>query len=336
MYIKRQFSPVLIYFFTWRSLLKNFLLGTFVFILYQYFDCKIIAIPWLPVSLIGTAVAFFVGFKNNSSYDRQWEAGKVWGEITNLSRAFSSASKSFIINSNEAIDKTIAQKELKLLLYRHIAWLYALKHAMWQHTSWEHTKRVSLWYRNYFEKNLKEQNWEDDLSLYLSHHEIEWLKTKTNAPAQLLDLQTQHLQLLKNKGFIEDFRQMELQKMISDLFAEQGKTERIKNTPLPRQYASTAYIFIMIFTILLPFGMVAEFAALGEQYIWLLIPFNVIVGWVFDTMETAGDSSENPFEGLVNDIPLHYIIRNIEIDIRDMLNEKNLPQKIKPIHDTLM
>ena len=106
----------------------------------------------------------------------------------------------------------------------------------------------------------------------------------------------------KRAGLLDDFRQMELQKLITELYGEQGRTERIKNTPLPRQYATSSTLFIIIFIILLPFGMITEFNALGDGGIWLLVPFNIIVSWIFSLMEYIGDYSENPFEGLMNEI----------------------------------
>lgn len=338
MYIKRQLNPLLIYFFTWRLLLMSLLTGLFAMFVYQHLGWKWVAIPWLPVSLIGTAVAFYVGFKNNQAYDRSWEARKIWGGITNLSRAFASSARAFVTDefSKSPVSKEKIDSEIKIIIYRHIAWLYALKHAMWQRTKWEHQKKVNTWYRNYFERQFALGSFEDELSPFLSKEEHDWIRTKKNAPAQLLDRQSQHLLRLKREGLIDDYRHMELQKFITELYGEQGRSERIKNTPLPRQYATSSTIFIAIFTFLLPFGMISEFQALGEGLIWLLVPLNMIVSWIFALMEYIGDYSENPFEGLLNDVPIYSIVRNIEIDLKDMLGEENLPEKVKPVHDVLL
>jgi ion channel-forming bestrophin family protein len=205
-----------------------------------------------------------------------------------------------------------------------------------QRTPWEHNRKVNTWYRNFLEKNFAYGTFDDELSLFLSDEELKWIKTKKNAPAQLLDRQSQHLKKLRIDGIIDDFRHIELQKMITEMYAEQGKTERIKNTPLPRQYATSSTIFIIIFTLLLPFGMISEFNALGDGMLWLLVPFNLIVSWIFSLMEYIGDYSENPFEGLINDVPVLYLVRNIEIDLKDMLGEKDLPERIQPVHDVLL
>ena len=291
------------------------------------------AVPWLPVSLIGTAVAFYVGFKNNQSYDRNWEARKVWGSIVNLSRAFAASVRAFVTHGDPAMNKQV-EDEKRILIYRHIAWLYALRHSMWQRTAWEHDTAASRRQRRYFEKRFGQLDLFDQATArYLSAEEQQWLGGKQNAATQLLERQSQHLALLHKRAFLDDFRQVELQNLITDLYAEQGGSERIKNTPLPRQYSTSSTIFILIFTFLLPFGMLTEFGKLGGTLMWLLVPFNLIVSWVFSLMEYVGDYSENPFEGLINDVPLTTIVRNIEIDLLDMLGEKDLPEKIKPVRD---
>lgn len=337
MYVRRQFDILFMYLFSWRLILWSLFTGSMAFFCYQFLEWKWVAIPWLPVSLIGTAVAFYVGFKNNQSYERSWEARKIWGGITNLSRAFGSASRAFITGeyASNAYTKEEVDHQIQVLIYRHIAWLYALKHSMRQRTQWEHQKKVNVRYRNFFEKNFDFASLEKEMAPFLNDEDEQWVKTKKNIPAQLLDRQSQHLAWLKKEGYIEDFRHMELQGLITELYKEQGGTERIKNTPLPRQFATTSTIFIIIFTFLLPFGMLSEFNALGEGYLWLLIPFNLIVSWVFSLMEYMGDYSENPFEGLINDVPIYSIVRNIEIDLRDMMGEKDLPEKIQAVRNIL-
>ena len=120
--------------------------------------------------------------------------------------------------------------------------------------------------------------------------------------------------------------------MIGEFYALQGKSERIKNFPFPRQYATVNYIFVWIFLVLLPFGMLNIFLDVSNIYSsWLVLPFTMLVSWVFILMEMIGDYSENPFEGLYNDVPISSMARDIEIDIRQMLDEKDLPKPLEPI-----
>lgn len=79
-----------------------------------------------------------------------------------------------------------------------------------------------------------------------------------------------------------------------------------------------------------------DFAKLhGEAFIWLTVPASVMVSWVFFTLEKIGDYSENPFEGTGNDVPITTMSRGIEIDLRDMLNEEDLPSAILPENNIL-
>ncbi|AXE16524.1 hypothetical protein DR864_01670 [Runella rosea] len=330
MYIKRHLNFVIIYFYTWRMILASLITGSLAIFVYQYLGWKWVAIPWLPMSLIGTATAFYVGFKNNQAYGRNWEARIIWGAITNSSRAFGATLRAYVNNdfTEHPVPQTKINQEIRTLIYRHIGWLHVLKNAMAQRTAWEHEDIASKRQRKALAK--EQESIEEHLARCLSPEEIEWLKTKKNGATQLLDRQSQHLVRLRREGMIDHFRHIELQKFITDFYTEQGRSERIKNTPFPRQYATTSLIYIFIFIVLLPFGMIGEFVKLGESLLWLLIPFNLVVTWVFMLMEYTGDVSENPFEGLLNDIPLRSIVRTIEIDLRDMLGEDNLPEKIQP------
>jgi ion channel-forming bestrophin family protein len=159
---------------------------------------------------------------------------------------------------------------------------------------------------------------------------------KANAATQLIALQSGDLRRLRAEGLIDDFRHMELEKMLVDLYDQQGKCERIKNFPYPRQYATLNLMFIRLFNGLVPFGMLGEFAKLGGAFVWLTIPFTALVAWVFVMMERIGEATENPFEGSANDVPITAMTRTIEIDLREMLGENNIPPALTPQNNILM
>lgn len=69
---------------------------------------------------------------------------------------------------------------------------------------------------------------------------------------------------------------------------------------------------------------------LKPWFIFLMIPLSVLVSWIFTTMEKVGSNSEDPFEGRINDVPMTALCKTIEIDLKDMLDEKDLPEKEKP------
>ncbi len=96
-------------------------------------------------------------------------------------------------------------------------------------------------------------------------------------------------------------------------------------------------IFVGIFIFLLPFGMVSAFHTLDSTWgIWLSIPFSSVVCWIYLMMELVGDYSENPFEGMGNDIPMLSLCRTIEIDLREMLGETELPEPVKAQNGVLL
>ncbi|WP_426047459.1 bestrophin family ion channel [Chryseobacterium sp. NFX27] len=139
---------------------------------------------------------------------------------------------------------------------------------------------------------------------------------------------------------ISAYNYVALENQLKELYDQQGKCERIKNFLYPRQFSSINLYFTNALCLLMPLGFIGEFSKLtekfGENIIWLVIPFSVLLGWVFLVLEQIGESTENPFEGNANDIPITQISRNIEIDLREMLGEKDLPPAIVAQNNILM
>jgi len=170
---------------------------------------------------------------------------------------------------------------------------------------------------------------ENQLKLFLPENEYDRLIKYNNTATQIINEQSRDLQELRKKNYIDDFRHMELEQILRSFYTLQGKNERIKKFPLPRQYATMSRYFVGIFIFLLPFSMIPELIKIDNWGIWLSVPITVLIGWVYIMMEIIGDFSENPFQGMPNDIPMLSLCRTIEIDLREMLNEKDLPPKIK-------
>ena len=103
---------------TRRDIYVLLLLATIPTFMFQVFDLTWIAIPWVPVALVGNAAAFIVGFKNTQTYNRLWEARKIWGEIVNTSRIWGMMCMDFVNTENSEKEK---------LIYRHFAWLTVLR-----------------------------------------------------------------------------------------------------------------------------------------------------------------------------------------------------------------
>ncbi len=302
-------------------------------------------IPWLPISVIGTAVAFYVGFKNNQSYDRMWEARKIWGGIVNDSRTWGMYVDNFI--TNLFADDKVSKKELQAikqrLMYRHIAWLYAHRSQLLVPTSWEHVsqgghvaKRARYYQKKFGVGLVDDEYTRTELKNFLPQEEHDRLIANVNTATQIINEQSRDLKQLREQGLIEDFRHMEMANVLKSFYTLQGKNERIKKFPLPRQYANMSRIFVRIFIFLLPFSMVPELMRLGETGFWLSVPITALIGWVYVMMELVGDYSENPFQGMGNDIPMLSLCRVIEIDLREMLGETDLPPSVEAKKGILM
>ncbi|MCO4762170.1 MAG: hypothetical protein KC502_11740, partial [Myxococcales bacterium] len=95
-----------------------------VYFVYAIFELSWMRVPFLPIATIGTAVAFYVGFKNNSAYDRFWEGRKIWGGIVNSSRTWTTMVLSYIEPDDDS-ERAVAMR--KLLVYRQLAWINALR-----------------------------------------------------------------------------------------------------------------------------------------------------------------------------------------------------------------
>jgi putative membrane protein len=309
-------------------------------ILYETLNWKWLVIPWLPIALVGTAAAFIIGFKNNATYDRLWEARQIWGGIVNLSRTWGITVRDFVTDKHvlQAISKEELRSIHKKMIYRHIAWLTALRFQLRQKREWENMdKSYNAEYRNkWFKVQELQLDLGDELKKFLGDEERSYILSKSNRATHLISLQSIQLKEILERGLIDDFKNMQLQNLLKEFYDQQGKCERIKNFPYPRQFASINLFFIRLFIVLVPLGMLQEFAKMGENWVWLNIPFSALVSWVFNSMEKVGESTENPFEGNANDVPITALSRTIEIDLKEMLDETDIPESLQPVNKILM
>ena len=360
MYARRNYSIKVMLLWTRRNIYKFILIATVPTVLYVVLEWKFIHLPWLPIALVGSALAFIVSFKNNASYGRLWEARKVWGGIVNTSRSLTIMINDYITNKNT--DEMVSQEEMfdirKTLVLRHVAWMTSLRHALRTPKRWEmsNVNTSDIEYMRDVKINERVYSLKDELEGYLSPEEKDYVLGKGNKQTACLNLQSKHLRTLKERGLIWEFSHLEMENLIVELFTLQGKLERIKNFPYPRQFATLNLFFIWIFIILLPFGIINVFDEIGlnildsyetpstfieivgKGFVWLSIPFSVIISWIFHTMERIGEVSENPFEGIANDVPITTMSRGIEIDIRQMIDDdpSTIPDPIPEQKDIQM
>lgn len=337
MFVYRNIPASIVFRFAWKNLIIFAAWSSFWVFSHKFLDnCGInIAIPFAPLSLTGIAVAFYLGFKNNQSYDRFWEARTIWGGIVNASRTWANQVMSFVSAHHHDIEADTIKKHQKDLIYRHLAFVNALRLNLRKPSTFSihHLGSVKHYHFGSPERN----DWDTQVKSFLSEDEFETMTHYQNMPAQLLRQQSEMLkQLHEESKIVSHLAHIEMMATIRDLYSEQGRCERIKNTPFPRQYAYFSKIFVWIFVLLLPLALISEFQKLGTGYVWLVIPFSMLISWIFLTIEVVGDNSEDPFENFINDVPMTALCRNIEIDLREMLGETEIPPRIMPVDGILM
>ncbi|NND11116.1 MAG: hypothetical protein HKN96_07885 [Flavobacteriaceae bacterium] len=367
MYTRRIFPVKGVIKWTRRHIFLFLILATVPVILFDVLHWKWLHIPWLPMGVLGTAVAFLVSFKNNASYDRLWEARKIWGGIVNTSRTWTIMVKDFLTNTHakNQVSNDDMQAIKRELVHRHVAWLTALRYQLRADKPWEmhlkNTKSNAEFREAYYLICEDTIPIKEAIEPYLSKAEYEEVFAKGNKPSQLLGIQSRRLKELMDEGLIEDFRHMELMNVLKEFYTLQGKSERIKNFPYPRQYATLNYLFVWSFILLLPYGVMEGFEVIGHSvleelslhevqtdvmhrvqefiarhFVWFLIPFSALLSWVFHTMEKIGENTENPFEGGPNDVPITDLSRGIEIDIRQLIDDTDIPEPYEWSNDIVM
>lgn len=332
MYVKRNLGLIPIILGTWKELVFIGSWTSLVFFVYYDLQWSFISLAIEPLSIIGIAVSFYLGFKNSQSYERFWEARKLWGAIVNYSRTWATQVLSSVSDAPE---------DRRVMIYRHLAWINALRVQLRKPTSFSLQPGKSV--KRFIEGYEVYGSVTEMIRPFLSAEELDDLQNRKNEATHLLKNQGLHLKKLLQQGKISEFQNMMLQKVIEENYNLQGGCERIKNTPFPRQYAYFGTVFAWIFVLLLPFGMLnafdEEFVELPSSgRIWMktaAILLSVLISWIFTTIDKVARNSEDPFEGRFNDVPMTAICRTIEIDLRDMLDEQPLPEKVEPIRNIL-
>lgn len=327
MYLNRQMPLKMIFRWTFKTTLIFVLNASIPTLLHVVFGYTFFSLPWSLVALVGTAVAFLISFQNNSAYDRVWEARKIWGGIVNATRTFSIYTRDMVDNDNDSVRR---------ILYRHRAWLTALRFAMRDSKSWEipqvvNEKHLEKFNRIRFNPE-RVETLEDSLKPLLSEDDFKKVMSIPNKPSAILTLQSKHFTELKKSGHLWEFSFLKIEELIQELYTLQGKSERIKNFPYPRQYFTLGVHLTWTFIILLPYAMIPEFVKIADKLsqstgmnaTWFTlsaIPLITCVSWIFHTMGRMGRAGENPFEGTIHDVPISGIARNLEIEISHFLEE---------------
>lgn len=263
--------------------------------LYQF---KVELTP-IPFSLMGLALAIFLGFRNSASYERYWEARKLWGSLNQCCRNLVRQTESFVYCPTDRGTQVEATR------HRIIRTVMAFPHSLRHH--------------------LRGSDPGADLGRLLMP---EWqlrLPPMANQPAALLHEIGQEVRACLQRQALSAVLAQQIDQSLNQLSEVLGSCERIKNTPIPFSYSVLLHRTVYIYCYLLPFGLVDTIGKLTPVVVG-------IVAYTFFGLDAIGDEIEEPFGTTPNDLPLTALSYAVEIDLRQLTGDEDLPAMPQPIN----
>lgn len=257
MLVKKNLSFYQVLSYTWKIDISMIFFCSLVYVVDQYIFTKAV-LPIAYPSLMGTAIAFFIGFNNNQAYGRWWEARIIWGGLVNDSRSWARSLIAYSLN------QALAEKMIR----RHLAFLATLSTSL--------------------------RNDESNLSYaeYLTSEDLNSLEPKYNRANQLLQLQAADLHQLRQMGAIDDFVFANLNNLLQNFCDGMGKSERINNTVYPITYVYFTQLFIWLFIALITLSTSELIGGYSVLLGWLMgFVFNAIH---INGMSLMNPFSDNP------------------------------------------
>jgi len=283
----------------WKSVAITTLLAIIVTLTHgQLWDHKI-KLTIIPFTLMGLPLAIFLGFRNNSAYDRYWEGRKLWGELVLRSRNFARQCLSLIDDADGAAADAAVLRER--MIRRTIAYAHALRHL------------------------LRRSDPAADVAPHLLQAEWAAVRARPNLAQALMLEMGADLAQCRRAGMLDSVRAATLDATLSAMVATAASCERIKNTPVPFSYTLLLHRTAYMYCFMLPFGLVDSIGYLTPLVV-------AIVAYTFYGLDALGDEIEEPFGLSPNDLPLDAICRAIEIDMRDALGDAELPAPLLPVN----
>ncbi|RKR81101.1 putative membrane protein [Mucilaginibacter gracilis] len=265
--------------------------STAVYVAHTYFNFPGVSIPIAIPSILGTIISLLLAFRSNQAYDRWWEARTLWGAIVNDSRTFARQVFAFVDNSYNDADKRMMKERI---IKRQMAWCQSLS------------------------KHLRGHNARPALDKYISEEERRAIAHIDHVPLALLEQHGSDLRLLLRLNWINEYQQVAMDETLTRFSNSMGGCERIKNTVFPVTYSFYIHILVLLFVMMLPFGLIELFGVFQ-------IPLVVAISSSFFLIEKMAIHLQDPFENKPTDTPTTTISNKIEHDLQQLLNE-DVPQ----------
>jgi ion channel-forming bestrophin family protein len=287
--VVRHFGLPLISLFVWDLL---------IVVAYKKLNWSWVSSEHIPLALYGSAISIVVAFRNNTAYSRWWEARNIWGQIINGSRNLARQICGALHSHPDALAMG------RRIIYHQIAYVHALR------------------------QQLRGLDPIEEIGHLLTPTDRSALESEKNLPLAIQHQMGSMLNGARQAGWIDAWEWQSIDRTLSEILAAQGGAERIKNTPLPKQYDFFVLMFVQAYCLMLPIGMVSRlgwFTPLGSTF----------VGFTFLAMDRIGRSLEDPFSNDVYDVPLTAMSKTVEINLRQMLKEAQLPDPGVPVDGVL-
>ena len=234
-----------------------------------------------PFTLMGIALAIFLGFRNSVSYDRFWEARKQWGNLLIGARSLTREAVSFAAG-DEALHRRLARTLA--------AFTFALKH------------------------QLRGTDPGDDLACRLDPEVHRRVASHRFVPSAILVEIGRDLADAQRQGTISDLQLQSMDRNLNLLTEASGACERIANTPIPYTYRVLMNRTVMVYCLLLPVGLSTSIG-------WLTPLIATFVAYTFLALDVIGEQIEEPFGKEPNDLALASMCHAIELTVCELVGE---------------
>lgn len=254
-----------------------------------YLERKI-TLPSMPLTLLGSALVVLTSFRNSSAYNRWWEARTLWGALVNNSRSFARQVLTLID------DEGHLNPVKAVLLRRHVAYVECLS------------------------AHLKGGDCGEDVTAMLPREEYDRRKRTNNFPNDILNESAAIISAEYKAGRLDSIRLARLESTMVEISNCQGGMERIANTPLPYPYVTFPRLFITLFCIIVPIGLV-------ETLGWFTPLASTVVGFMLLAIERIGTDLQSPFKASEHEIQMKALCANISGNLNSMLRDASEKQR---------
>ncbi|MGO2279456.1 bestrophin family protein [Psychrobacter sp. AOP7-D1-21] len=252
-----------------------------------------------PFTLLGIALSLFLGFRNNASYQRWWEARGLWGQLVYDSRSFTRQVLSFVDDDTEA-----GRDAQRSMIHLNIAFAHAVRHRLRGTSPWEDVEPF----------------------VAATHHDS--MRQARNLPDYLMRLLGKQLGDVRRQQLSSELMVQNMDERLTSMTIVLAACERIHYTPLPFAYMLLVHRTTYLYCITLPFGLVAS---LG----WATPLICAVIAYTFFGLDALSEELEEPFGFASNQLPLMALSRTIEINLLDAMGETDIPPEIAPINSYL-